>query len=208
MKVSLTVLQPGKTDGKRVPITAPRFLIGRDEKCQLRPASPMVSKRHCLLLLRDNRFFVQDLGSTNGTFVNDRQITGEVELSNGDLLKIGPLCFGVSIEADAPVPSAAHSAPNSDPHSDAAPTNLEDSAADMLLEMLDAAEVTATIENSATDSTIMDMPLPAQAGDQPAAASESAAAAKKQKEAAKAAATGNTSTAAKAILDKHLRRPR
>jgi len=175
----------------------PQFLIGRDEKCQLRPASALVSKRHCLLAVRDNTFFVQDLGSTNGTFVNDKQITGEVQLSNGDRLNIGPLCFSVAIETDVPVPSDARS----DPRSDAAPTNPEDSAADMLLAMQD----TTPNENAATDSTIMDMPPP-QAGDQPA--SESAAAAKKRKEAAKAAATGNTSTAAKAILDKYLRRPR
>ena len=197
MKVSLAVLVPGKTDGKTVPIAGPKFLIGRDEGCQLRPASPMVSKRHCLLRVRDNKVFVQDLGSTNGTFVNDRQVPGEIQVANQDRLTIGPLNFAVCIENDisaapAKVPAIARA-------------NLEDSAADMLLAMSDEAGKTTAVENACTDSTMMDMPLPPDGGQR---SSEPAAAAEKKKAAAKPAPTGNTSAAAKELLDKYLRRPR
>ena len=37
--------------------------------------------------------FVRDFGSTSGTFVNGRQIKGEIELLNGDELRVGPLLF-------------------------------------------------------------------------------------------------------------------
>jgi hypothetical protein len=49
MKLSLVVLTPGKMEGKSIPITLSQFLIGRDPQCHLRPASALVSKRHCAL---------------------------------------------------------------------------------------------------------------------------------------------------------------
>src|SRR6516162_222967 len=103
MKLNLVVLTPGKTQGKAIPITLSQFLIGRDPQCHLRPASAVISKRHCALLIRGDKVFLRDFDSTNGTFVNDRQIKGEMELQNDDRLKIGPLDFGVKIETGTPV---------------------------------------------------------------------------------------------------------
>src|SRR5438874_5580746 len=108
MKLSLVVLTPGKQEGKALPIGLPQFLIGRDPQCQLRPASSAISKRHCALLVRGGRVFVRDFGSTNGTFVNDQLVQGEVEIRNGDRFKVGPLDFTVALEATpAAKPSAA-----------------------------------------------------------------------------------------------------
>src|SRR5713226_1916307 len=108
MKLSLAVMTPGKGEGKVIPITLSQFLIGRDPQCHLRPASAVISKRHCALLMRGDKVFVRDFDSTNGTFVNDQPIKGEVELQNDDRLKIGPLDFAVRIEAgtavDKPTP--------------------------------------------------------------------------------------------------------
>jgi predicted component of type VI protein secretion system len=47
--------------------------------------------------------FVRDFESINGTFVNNEQVKGEVELHDGDRLKMGPLLFEVKIEVAAPV---------------------------------------------------------------------------------------------------------
>src|SRR6516225_8604807 len=97
MKLSLVVAQ-GVHQGKVIPIPVAQFLIGRDEGCQLRPASQAISKRHCAILARGGKVFVRDFGSTNGTFVNDAQVTGEQEIKDGDQLKIGPLEFKVKID--------------------------------------------------------------------------------------------------------------
>src|SRR3954453_16962067 len=102
MKLSLQV-SVGKAAGKVISITVPQFLIGRDPQCHLRPASPIISKRHCALLVKGGKVFVRDFGSTNGTFVNDEPVKGERQLSHDDLLKIGPLSFRVNIEAATPV---------------------------------------------------------------------------------------------------------
>jgi predicted component of type VI protein secretion system len=103
MKLSLVVLTPGKMQGQILEIKLPQFLVGRDPQCHLRPASALISKRHCALLQRDGKAFVRDFDSTNGTSLNDQPVKGEVELHHDDQLKIGPLLFGVRIEATAPV---------------------------------------------------------------------------------------------------------
>src|SRR5215813_1058376 len=102
MKLSLVVLTPGKTEGKVIPITLSQFVIGRDPQCNLRPASAVISKRHCALLIKDGKVSVRDFDSTNGTFINDVPVKGEASLKNEDILKIGPLEFKVALEVKPP----------------------------------------------------------------------------------------------------------
>jgi pSer/pThr/pTyr-binding forkhead associated (FHA) protein len=112
MKFSLLVLTAGKQEGKLLEIKLPQFLVGRDPQCHLRPASALISKRHCVLIQREEKAFIRDFDSTNGTFVNDEQVKGERELKNGDHLKIGPIEFTVKLEAGAGVaPSTRTPAP-------------------------------------------------------------------------------------------------
>jgi predicted component of type VI protein secretion system len=103
MKLSLRVLTPGKQEGQVLDIKLSQFLVGRDPQCHLRPASPLISKRHCALIQRDGKVFIRDFDSTNGTHVNDEPVKGERELHHDDRQKIGPLLFGVQIEAGSPV---------------------------------------------------------------------------------------------------------
>jgi pSer/pThr/pTyr-binding forkhead associated (FHA) protein len=104
MKLSLVVLTAGnKMEGKTLEVKLAQFLVGRDPQCHLRPASALISKRHCALLQRDGKAFVRDFDSTNGTFVNDQPVKGELELHNNDQLKIGPLLFAVRLEAGPPI---------------------------------------------------------------------------------------------------------
>lgn len=96
MKVNLVVAS-GVHQGKQIPIPGEQFLIGRDPQCQLRPASQMVSKQHCAFVIKDERVFLKDFGSTNGTFVNDEQLApnSTLEIKPGDRVKVGPLDFSV-----------------------------------------------------------------------------------------------------------------
>jgi predicted component of type VI protein secretion system len=104
MKLSLVVAQ-GVHAGKVIPVTSTDFVIGRDPQCQLRPASPAISKQHCALTVRDAKAFVRDCGSTNGTFINGEQVAGEREVKSGDRLKVGPLEFDLRIDVAAPTPT-------------------------------------------------------------------------------------------------------
>jgi pSer/pThr/pTyr-binding forkhead associated (FHA) protein len=99
-------------EGTRVPITIPKFLIGRDAQCHIRPASPLVSERHCVLLTREDGIFVMDLNSATGTFINDRRIARETKLRDGDRLKIGPLLFSLDIDSGLAAGAAEEEAAN------------------------------------------------------------------------------------------------
>src|SRR3954447_24329671 len=98
MKVSLVVKTAGKTSGQAIPVTLSQFIIGRDPQCNLRPASPIISKRHCAILIKNGKVSVRDFDSTNGTFINDVPVKGEMPLIHDNILKVGPLTFKVSIE--------------------------------------------------------------------------------------------------------------
>jgi hypothetical protein len=63
--------------------------IGRAEACQIQLTDTYASQFHAKLYGRDGGWFVEDLGSTNGTYVNQRRITAPVELRAGDRIRIG-----------------------------------------------------------------------------------------------------------------------
>lgn len=63
--------------------------IGRHPECQLNLRMDDVSRRHAELRFEDGRYTIQDLGSTNGTFVNGRLTQGSHVLSPGDHIEVG-----------------------------------------------------------------------------------------------------------------------
>jgi len=87
------VVASGSRAGQVIPITGERFVIGRAEDCHLKPRSELISRYHCEIFLKDGGVFVRDMGSKNGVFLNDHQITETFELNNGDKLTVGPLEF-------------------------------------------------------------------------------------------------------------------
>lgn len=92
MEVKLKVTD-GKHAGQEIPVPGPKFIIGRDEDCQLRPGSDAVSRHHCVILIDETYVGVRDFGSKNGTYINGDRIVGEQEIKPGDKLKVGPLEF-------------------------------------------------------------------------------------------------------------------
>ncbi len=90
---------------KEIKLPAARFLIGRDEDCHLRPKSDLVSRHHCIVFVEPDGVLVRDLGSRNGTFVNDERLAGERPLASGDRLCVGPLAFEVRITASSSAPA-------------------------------------------------------------------------------------------------------
>lgn len=63
--------------------------IGRAEACSIRLEDTYVSQVHARLYGEDGRWFVEDLGSTNGTFLNDRRVATPVPVHSGDVVRVG-----------------------------------------------------------------------------------------------------------------------
>ena len=112
MDVILKVLEGAKV-GAKIAVKKDQFLIGRSSKCHLCAGSTAVSRKHCLISRSGTQVSIKDLGSRNGTLVNGEKIPGEVELSSGDEITVGPLRFlltitqGINNEKRAKVESVA-----------------------------------------------------------------------------------------------------
>ena len=75
--------------------------IGRGRGCEIRINDPFLSTEHAEILLRDDVYFLKDMGSTNGTLLNGKKVTGApIELLNGDKITFGQLSF-IFVKNDA-----------------------------------------------------------------------------------------------------------
>jgi len=109
MKLKLIVLA-GAKEGLEIPLRKDKFLIGRAKECALRAGSEAISRRHCAIIQGEAGWTVRDLGSRNGTLVNDEKITAEVPLNPGDELKVGPLHFRIA-ERESSTPTVPGAEP-------------------------------------------------------------------------------------------------
>jgi pSer/pThr/pTyr-binding forkhead associated (FHA) protein len=220
MKLSLVVLSQGKAEGQTIPVNLSQFIIGRDPQCQLRPASPVISKRHCAVLLKSGKVVVRDFDSTNGTFVNEEPVKGEREIKDGDILKVGPLTFRVKLEGTVvpvdkptPPPQPVKAAASEAPAKAANPKAMEsdDDIAAMLLSLQEEGGGVVPDAASAeipSGTTVMDLPAlglekPAEDGAAPPADGKPA-----EKKPAPKKDQVSSSSAAAALLQKMSRRNR
>jgi pSer/pThr/pTyr-binding forkhead associated (FHA) protein len=92
--------EPGML-GKRFLLESGPIRIGRGTDNQIVLEGDSVSRRHAFFEQRNNAWFAVDDSSTNGTYVNEKQIPGKVELCNNDRIKVGPTIFKYLSGADA-----------------------------------------------------------------------------------------------------------
>ena len=85
---ALVVRAGGGRAGESFHPSGERTRIGRSPDCEIFLDDVTVSRRHAVLELREGSFFIEDLGSLNGTFLNRRRIESG-ELGDGDELQIG-----------------------------------------------------------------------------------------------------------------------
>jgi pSer/pThr/pTyr-binding forkhead associated (FHA) protein len=76
--------------GRRIPLVG-KLVVGRDQSCDIVLDNKLVSKKHALIQKIKDEFFIADMNSTNGTYVNEELVPeGKyVKLEAGDKIKIG-----------------------------------------------------------------------------------------------------------------------
>jgi hypothetical protein len=87
------LVQTGKHKGKKIVLPEKQVLIGREETSFIRMTSTEVSRQHCSLTPTEKGLLARDLGSQNGTIVNNVRIEAETLMQPGDLLQVGPIVF-------------------------------------------------------------------------------------------------------------------
>lgn len=65
------------------------WVIGSSPECDIVITRPNVSRKHCRLEFQEGRYFLKDLKSTNGTFVNGDRLSGRVEVAPADEILLG-----------------------------------------------------------------------------------------------------------------------
>jgi serine phosphatase RsbU (regulator of sigma subunit)/pSer/pThr/pTyr-binding forkhead associated (FHA) protein len=93
----LTVIK-GPNAGRRYPLDDRCTVIGRQPDAAIYLESLAVSRSHAQITCEDGVYYVQDIGSSNGTYVNGHRIVGRVPLTDRDTVQIGPYELGLVVE--------------------------------------------------------------------------------------------------------------
>lgn len=101
-KLTLLV-DSGPLKGRKFSIEEPILcVIGREYDCNLRIESSSISRHHCIIEAKPPHAYIKDLGSTNGTFINERviSVTDDMrKLYNGDMIRLGDDCIFVQLSS-------------------------------------------------------------------------------------------------------------
>jgi predicted component of type VI protein secretion system len=83
------VMRSGPTPGVTFPLEGDQLIIGRDSSNAVPINDAEISRKHSRLSFQGGKYVLEDLGSTNGTFVNGQRLSGPVVLKPGDVVSLG-----------------------------------------------------------------------------------------------------------------------
>lgn len=79
----------GEQIGKRFSVESNVCIAGRSPQAAIFIDEPSVSRKHAKIFAYQDKVTIEDLGSSNGTFVNDQQVTDKVTIQSGDMIRLG-----------------------------------------------------------------------------------------------------------------------
>ena len=89
------IIHEGAGTGSQHPVEG-ELILGREEsRADLVISDPGVSRRHARVISENGALILEDFGSSNGTYVNGRRISGPVEVTDGDEVQLGDTVIGV-----------------------------------------------------------------------------------------------------------------
>jgi hypothetical protein len=102
--VPILVVQEGQLAGRRWPMDRPSITLGRGEECEIVLPDRQVSRMHVRVSRGDDGFYVEDLGSKNGTYLNGMPVKDRVRLQDGDEIQVALSVRLLFVGADATLP--------------------------------------------------------------------------------------------------------
>jgi predicted component of type VI protein secretion system len=121
------VMQTGPTPGCDIPLQKNELFVGRDSSNDIVINDAEVSRRHARLFLQGTSYMLEDLGSTNGSFINGQRLVGPTAVRPGEIITLGErinlvfesLTFSTppvaAFPSVAPIPPVSQSAPSAPP---------------------------------------------------------------------------------------------
>ncbi|MBK6325002.1 MAG: FHA domain-containing protein [Chloroflexi bacterium] len=87
--VARLVVRRGPTPNQTFDLIQEKIIIGRSSGNEIAITDPEISRKHAQLIRQDAGYALEDLGSTNGSFINDRRVVGLTPLHHGDVIDLG-----------------------------------------------------------------------------------------------------------------------
>lgn len=101
-KQKVPALTVSRLRDKKIPeelrFTSPEIVIGRHPRCEWVLANDTVSSRHARMMYHHDQWWLEDLGSRNGTFLNGAALTAPAVLANMDQVRCGKVNFSIAME--------------------------------------------------------------------------------------------------------------
>ena len=91
----LKVVEPVEQSGRAYDL-ADELTVGRAAGCQITLDDTYASQLHARIFRKDGQLFVEDLGSTNGTYLNRKKVTGPIAFRRGDRIQVGKTVLELS----------------------------------------------------------------------------------------------------------------
>jgi pSer/pThr/pTyr-binding forkhead associated (FHA) protein len=91
------VMFPAGGERRSFTVTREMTIIGRREDCDLRIPLGDISRKHCRMIREGDSIRLEDLGSSNGTYVNGQRVQ-EAILQPGDTVRVGPVLFVLQVD--------------------------------------------------------------------------------------------------------------
>jgi len=124
----------GGNPGQQFTLEAAEAVLGRHPECDIVLEAPAVSRQHAKVAQVDGAYFLEDLGSRNGTYLNGRLLTNRQPLSENDQIQICDLMF---VFHQGPASAAATIARPADPDSEPVMVDDEQSSNSQIMSKLD-----------------------------------------------------------------------
>ncbi len=97
------IIRQGPQAGMSFPLAGNQIIIGREEGLDITLQDPESSRRHARIIWQAGQYIIDDMGSTNGTFVNGVQITAPQILNPGDSIGVGQTALVFQMAGGMPV---------------------------------------------------------------------------------------------------------
>jgi sigma-B regulation protein RsbU (phosphoserine phosphatase) len=94
----------GTNEGTTIPLDGDKFVLGRNPDCDIVIAATSVSREHAQIIRINNRYYIEDKQSRNGTYINNQAVTTRIPLQHNDKIRI---CDFQAAFLDPPPPSSS-----------------------------------------------------------------------------------------------------
>jgi serine phosphatase RsbU (regulator of sigma subunit) len=142
-------VEKGANEGQRIALNDDTIVLGRNPDCHVPISGTAVSRNHAQILQLQGQFYLEDLKSRNGTFINNEQITARALLKENDKIKICDFVCTFHETAPKPLPEnlrPEEPEPEDDPGASTVEASLSHASSNLLLQSQSAEKLKALLE--------------------------------------------------------------